>query len=81
MHYTYFLYSEKHHRVYVGITDNLKERLERHNHGDVTSTKPYQPWILAYYEAHRSRTLARKAELFYKTSQGRRQVQKKLGLK
>jgi putative endonuclease len=58
----------------------LKERLREHNDGKSKFTKSYLPWKLVYYEAHISKTLARKSELFYKTGQGRRQIKRKLGL-
>lgn len=80
MFYTYILHSIKHDRLYIGSTEDLKRRLKEHNSGGVSSTKPYRPFELIYYEAHRSKTLARKAEIFYKTGQGRRQIKKKLGL-
>jgi putative endonuclease len=80
MYYTYILESQfEKGRLYVGSTEDLKARLERHNGGFVRSTKPYRPWEVAYYEGHRSKALARQAELVYKTSQGRRQLKKKLG--
>ncbi len=62
------------------MTEDLKTRLKTHNDGHVFSTKPYCPWELIYYEAYKNKTLARKTELFYKTSQGRRQINKKLEL-
>jgi putative endonuclease len=81
MHYVYFLKSEKNGDLYKGSTANLKERFEEHNKGEVKSTKSNRPWKIIYYEAHINKTLARKAELFYKSSQGRRQIKKKLDLK
>ena len=80
MYYVYIIQSKINKRLYVGSTANLKNRFTEHNQGEVKSTKPYKPWILIYYEAHRNKTLARKTELFYKTSQGRRQIKKKLKL-
>jgi putative endonuclease len=80
MYYTYILKSVNFDRFYVGSTEDTEARLIRHNKGEVTSTKPYLPWKLVYYEAHLTKTLARKAELFYKTGQGRRQIKRKLGL-
>lgn len=77
-YYLYIIFSESHQRRYVGFTSDLRNRIAVHNRGNVRSTKSYVPWRLIYYEAHLSRTLARKAELFYKTGQGRRQLKKKL---
>ena len=80
MFYTYILQSLSDKSLYVGSTRDLKNRFAEHNKGKVNSTKNGKPWQLLYYEAHRNMTLARKAEIFYKSSQGRRQVKKKLGL-
>ncbi len=81
MHYVYVLKSIKSDKLYKGSTNNLRERLRSHNEGQVRSTKSGRPWELIYYEAHKTKNLARITELFYKTSQGRRQLKKKLGLK
>ena len=80
MYYVYVLRSTLTGHRYVGSTDDLKERMRKHNAGEVVSTKPHRPWCLLYYEAHLTKTLARRAEQFYKKSQGRRQMKKKLGL-
>ncbi len=80
MHYTYILKSNNHGKLYIGCSADLKARLEYHNSGRVSSTKPYAPWRIIYYEAHRNLSLDRKAESFYKKGQGRRQIKKKLGL-
>ncbi len=45
MKYVYILQSfEDGERYYVGLTDDLKERLKQHNEGSVTHTKKYKPW-------------------------------------
>jgi putative endonuclease len=80
MYYTYILKSVNHNKFYIGSTEDLIERLKSHNSGKSEFTKSYLPWKVVYYEAHLIKTLARKAELFYKTSQGRRQIKRKLGL-
>ena len=80
MHYTYVIKSKASGKLYVGSTENLVSRLKNHNDGKVISTKSYAPWSVVYYEAHLTDRLARSAELFYKTGQGRRQLKKKLGL-
>lgn len=80
MFYVYILVSVEKNTKYIGFTSDLKARLQRHNEGQVLSTKANRPWELLYYEAYRNSTLARKAELFYKTGQGRRQINRKLGL-
>ncbi|MFA6993852.1 MAG: GIY-YIG nuclease family protein [Patescibacteria group bacterium] len=79
-YYVYLLKSLKTDKLYIGSTNDLKKRITDHNRGKTSSTKSGQPWKLIYYEAHLTKTLARKAELFYKTGQGRRQIKSKLGL-
>lgn len=79
MYYVYILSSEVAGKLYTGSTEDLRKRFAEHNAKKVTSTKSGAPWELVYYEAHLTKALARKAELFYKTGQGRRQVKKKLG--
>jgi putative endonuclease len=80
MYYFYVLQSKIIEKLYKGSTTDLKGRIVEHNVGKVKSTKSFRPWSLMYYEAYRNKTLARKAEIFYKSSQGRRQLKKKLGL-
>jgi len=80
MYYTYVLASiVKRDKLYIGSTEDLVIRFKQHNTASVRSTKAYVPWQLIYYDAHLTKILARRAEIFYKTSQGRRQLRKKLG--
>lgn len=53
--YTYLLKSEKENKFYLGFTDDLDKRLEKHNNGEVYWTKRYKPWKMIYYEAYLSR--------------------------
>ena len=46
--FVYVLFSESHDRHYIGQTDDLKARLERHNKGYESSTKPYVPWKMVW---------------------------------
>ncbi len=80
MYYIYILKSVKINKLYTGSTEDLKRRFKEHNFGKVKSTRFGRPWKLVYYEAHLTKSLACKTELFYKTGQGRRQVKKKLDL-
>ena len=66
MYYVYILYIEEFDRYYIGQTDNLELRINRHNSGMVTSTKSYIPWELKYYEELESRGEAMKREKFLK---------------
>lgn len=82
MYYTYILlctdseHNRKH--FYVGFTDNLKERLNRHKKGDIKTTKSFDKIQLVYYEACFNKTDARKRELKLKTGFGRGYINRRL---
>jgi putative endonuclease len=61
-HFVYILQSEQTGGFYIGSTENLEERLRRHNQGRSVFTKPYRPWQLVYSEAVADRSAARKRE-------------------
>jgi putative endonuclease len=44
--FVYILYSDSLSRYYAGITDNLDDRLRRHNSGYSKATKAGVPWVL-----------------------------------
>jgi putative endonuclease len=46
--FVYILYSEEFDAFYKGQTQNLEERLNRHNSGLVKSTARYKPWKLVW---------------------------------
>jgi putative endonuclease len=56
------LYGKSDFGFYVGITNNLTKRLEKHNRGEVTSTKNRRTLILAYSKKHKSYGEARQHE-------------------
>ena len=73
MYYVYFLHSKiKSEQFYIGYTEDLEARLNKHNAGDVQSTKPYRPWNLIYYEVFTSKKDAKQRERYLKTTKGRR---------
>ncbi len=45
----YILYSNEFDRYYIGQTNNIIDRIKRHNSGYVRSTKHYRPWALVFY--------------------------------
>ena len=69
-YYLYIIESLKDGSYYVGSTQNLSERLERHNQGRSTYTKDKRPWKLAYAEEHpdRSRAIMREKQIKSKKS-------------
>jgi len=45
-YYVYILYSEIHDRFYIGQTDDVEQRVVRHNRGYEKATSAYVPWIV-----------------------------------
>ena len=58
MYYIYVLYSLKDKKFYIGKTTNLGERLNKHNRGEVRSTKNRRPLQLVHFEEFKERGLA-----------------------
>jgi putative endonuclease len=61
-------------RSYIGQTEDIDNRLMRHNSGFVRSTKANRPWVLIHYEEYKSRAEAMKRELWLKSPSGRKWV-------
>ena len=61
-YFVYILKSLKDGIYYVGSTNNLKSRVERHNQGRVNYTKPKGPWKLVHSEKNPDRSSAAKRE-------------------
>jgi len=61
-YFVYILQSEKNKTYYVGSTQNLIERLERHNQGRSEHTKLLRPWSLVHFEEAPDRSSAVKRE-------------------
>jgi putative endonuclease len=76
MFYTYILQSNKSGRYYIGHTENIQERLKRHNAGMVTTTKNKGPWVLKYYEEYQDKLSANKRELYIKSMKSRIYIEK-----
>jgi hypothetical protein len=51
MKYVYILESLDSEHFYIGITDDLRARLAKHNAGEVPHTSKYEPWRLKTYIA------------------------------
>lgn len=56
MYYVYLLKSLKDNKYYIGQTNNIYKRLERHNSGLVISTKNRTPFVLIGYETYQTRS-------------------------
>ena len=62
----------------TGYTSNLKQRLEEHKNGSVTSTENRLPVKLIYYEASINQKDALHREKYLKTSWGKRYIKTRL---
>ena len=73
MFYVYVLKSKKKEgQLYTGYSSNLKKRFTEHNNGKSSATKPYLPWELIFYEAYKSKSDAKRREMYFKTTKGRK---------
>jgi len=72
MIFLYVIKSLNHNFRYVGITNNVEERIERHNKGRNLSTKNYKPFKLLLKENFNNYKDARQREIFLKSGQGRK---------
>ncbi|MEM9344514.1 MAG: GIY-YIG nuclease family protein [Pseudomonadota bacterium] len=79
MRYVYILQSEADpDRYYTGVTDDLRNRVVKHNSGSVTHTAKYRPWSLKTYIAFNDPDQANASESYLKTASGRAFAKKRL---
>ena len=50
MYTVYVLKSDIDERYYIGYSNNVEQRLHKHNTGGTKSTRPYRPWKIVYTE-------------------------------
>lgn len=74
MYYTYVLFSLKDNRLYIGSTADLRNRLNRHNNGEVISTRNRRPLKLLFYEAFLTLTESKSREVYLKSGAGRKNL-------
>jgi predicted GIY-YIG superfamily endonuclease len=56
--------------IYIGFSNNLKNRIVAHNAGQSTHTNKFKPWKLETYIAFSYETKARDFEKYLKTDSG-----------
>lgn len=78
MYCVYVLRSKKDQDFYVGYTADLKERLDLHYRGHVSSTKNRRPLELVYYEMSLSQEDTLHREKYLKTAYGKRYIKNRL---
>jgi Predicted endonuclease containing a URI domain len=79
MKYVYILRSlgaEEH--FYVGLTDDLRERLRKHNAGEVSHTSKFRPWAVKTYLGFDNPDRAVAFERYLKSPSGRAFARKRL---
>lgn len=74
MYYVYSLRCKD--GFYVGCTDNLKERIDRHNKGYVPATKDRRPLELVWYMAFKNKYRSFLFEKYLKSGSGRAFIKK-----
>jgi predicted GIY-YIG superfamily endonuclease len=67
-------------KPYVGCTEDLKERMERHKKGHVPATKPLLPVTLIAYFAFLNKYTAFNFEKYLKSGSGRAFMKKHFDL-
>ncbi|MBS7255587.1 GIY-YIG nuclease family protein [Flavobacterium branchiicola] len=75
MFFVYILYSSTKEKFYIGQTNDIDDRLKRHNSGQSLSTKNGIPWKLVYKIQTSSRSEAVNLETKIKKRGAKRHLQ------
>ena len=71
MHIVYILLSRQHpRRYYIGITENLTNRLKEHNDCKTGYAKQYAPWVVETTIEFKDKKLAYAFEKYLKSGSG-----------
>ena len=63
---------------YIGLADDLRDRLRRHNGGEVAHTAKFRPWRVKTAVAFADRKRAEAFERYLKSASGRAFAKKRL---
>jgi putative endonuclease len=77
-YYIYILESYKDGQWYTGYTDDLKQRVKKHNQGQNKSTKHKRPWKLIYFEGCINKEDALAREKYLKSGMGKRYLKNRM---
>ena len=78
-HHVYILQSINFvNKYYTGLTEDISERLLKHNEGGVKYTAPYKPWRIKTVISFTDKDKARDFEKYLKTQSGRAFAKKRL---
>jgi|SRR5690606_16248292 len=75
----YILFSRKDLLLYIGYTTNIVERVKNHNCGNTKSTASRRPLELIFCEFYLFEADARKREMYFKTTAGKKAIKLMLG--
>jgi putative endonuclease len=75
MFYMYIIYSVSLDQFYIGQTQNLEDRLFRHNNSGSKSTKKAKDWVLKYTESFSTRSEAVQRESQIKKMKSRSYIE------
>src|ERR1700742_1625501 len=78
-YYLYIIYSPSLHQYYVGHSEDLENRIFRHNNSGSRSTKKTNDWKLKYTEPYESRSDAMKRESEIKKRKSRQYIETLIG--
>jgi len=70
-YFVYAISSLKQNYIYVGLTNNLDDRINRHNSGRERTTRFYAPFQIIYTEITDDLKSARKRERYLKSGAGK----------
>ncbi|MGH2568503.1 MAG: GIY-YIG nuclease family protein [Bacteroidota bacterium] len=76
MYYGYILRSEKTGAYYTGQTDDVEERVKKHNRGEERSTRSGRPWKLVFQKEFATRSEAMLWERSVKARKKRANIEK-----
>ena len=76
--YTYVLKSLKNGKLYIGFTNDINERVKRHNQGQVECTAKRRPLKLIYFEWCLNRDDAIEREKSLKSGFGRAYLKRRI---
>ena len=79
MYIVYILISQKDPaRYYIGLTQDLNQRLKKHNDDDCGYSRRYTPWQVETYVTFRNKNLAAAFERYLKEGSGHAFLRKHL---
>lgn len=80
MYFIYIIQSERDQSFYIGQTQDVAERVGRHNAGRERYTKLRIPWKLVYTESFETRIGAIRREKEIKRKKSRKYIEQLIGL-